>query len=50
MIAPDWFFLGDVDGHASAVDEVVPDEYEAQVREVAQSCPEQAIVIDGESR
>ncbi|MGO9381501.1 MAG: ferredoxin [Mycobacterium sp.] len=48
MIAPEWFVLDDVDGHASAVDEVVPDEYEARVREAAQSCPEQAIVIDGE--
>ena len=46
MIAPESFVLDDVDGHASAVDEAVPDEYEAQVREAAQSCPEQAIVIE----
>jgi ferredoxin len=46
MIAPESFVLDDVDGHASAVDAVVPDEYEVQVREAAQSCPEQAIVIE----
>ncbi len=45
MIAPEWFVLDDVDGHASAADEVVSEEYQARVREAAQSCPEQAIVI-----
>lgn len=46
MIAPDSFELDDVDGHASAVNEIVPPDQEEQVREAAQSCPEQAIVIE----
>lgn len=46
MIAPESFVLDDVDGHASAVAAVVPEQYQAQVREAAQSCPEQAIVIE----
>jgi ferredoxin len=46
MIAPESFVLDDVDGHASAADEVVAEQYQAQVREAAQSCPEQAIVIE----
>lgn len=46
MIAPDSFELDDVDGHASPVDENVPDDQEDVVREAAHSCPEQAIVID----
>lgn len=46
MIAPDSFVLDDVDGHASAVDEVVPDGRQDAVREAAQSCPEQAIVLE----
>ncbi|KXW65645.1 ferredoxin [Mycolicibacterium phlei DSM 43072] len=46
MIAPDSFQLDDVDGHASAVNEVVPPDQEELVREAAQSCPEQAIVIE----
>ncbi len=49
MIAPDSFRLSDIDGTSSAVDEVVPADREAQVREAAQSCPEQAIVITDES-
>lgn len=49
MIAPDWFVLDEVDGHACAVDEPVPAEEQAQVREAAQSCPEQAILIDEEA-
>ena len=46
MIAPESFELDDVDGHASPVSEVVPCDQEDQVREAAQSCPEQAIVIE----
>ena len=46
MIAPDSFELDDVDGHASAVNEIVPDDQQDAVREAAHSCPEQAIVIE----
>jgi len=46
MIAPDAFELDDVDGHASAVNEVVPDDQQDAVREAAQSCPEQAIILE----
>ena len=46
MIAPDMFQLSDIDGSSSAVTEVVPAGQEAAVREAAQSCPEQAILID----
>jgi ferredoxin len=46
MIAPESFVLDDVDGHASAVAEAVPEQHQRQVREAAQSCPEQAIVIE----
>ena len=46
MIAPDSFELDDVDGHASAVNEIVPDDQQDIVREAAHSCPEQAIVIE----
>jgi ferredoxin len=45
MIAPDSFQLSDIDGSSSAVNEVVPADQEDQVREAAQSCPEQAIII-----
>lgn len=45
MIAPDSFRLSDIDGSSSAVDELVPPDREEQVREAAQSCPEQAIII-----
>jgi ferredoxin len=45
MIAPDSFELSDLDGSASAVHEVVPDDQLDQVREAAQSCPEQAIIL-----
>ena len=45
MIAPESFRLSDIDGSSSAIDEVVPPEREEQVREAAQSCPEQAIII-----
>ena len=48
MIAPDSFELDDVDGHAHAVVDEVPAEHRDQVREAAQSCPEQAI-RDGRS-
>jgi ferredoxin len=46
MIAPDAFELDDVDGHSSAVNEIVPDDQQDAVREAAHSCPEQAIVIE----
>jgi ferredoxin len=46
MIAPDSFVLDDVDGHASPVNEVVPEDQQDQVAEAAHSCPEQAIVIE----
>ncbi|SRX93713.1 hypothetical protein [Cupriavidus necator N-1] [Mycobacterium shimoidei] len=46
MIAPNSFVLDDIEGHSSAVTEDVPPEYESQVREAAQSCPEQAIDIE----
>lgn len=45
MIAPDSFELSDIDGSASAIDEVVPADRQDQVREAAHSCPEQAITI-----
>jgi ferredoxin len=50
MIAPDSFVLDDIEGHSSAVSEDVPPDREAQVREAAQSCPEQAITIRGDRR
>lgn len=46
MIAPDSFALDDVDGHASPVNEIVPEDQQDAVREAAHSCPEQAIVIE----
>jgi ferredoxin len=48
MIAPESFVLDDIEGHASAVSEDVPAEHEDAVREAAQSCPEQAILIHGD--
>ena len=45
MIAPDSFQLSDIDGSSSAVNDVVPDDQLDQVREAAQSCPEQAIIV-----
>ncbi len=46
MIAPDMFELSEIDGSSSAVTELVPADQENAVREAAQSCPEQAIIID----
>ncbi|MBB2774204.1 UNVERIFIED_ORG: ferredoxin [Mycolicibacterium obuense] len=46
MIAPDSFVLSDIDGTASPVNEVVPDDQQNAVREAASSCPEQAISIE----
>lgn len=46
MIAPDMFELSEIDGSASAVTEIVPTDQESAVREAAQSCPEQAIIIE----
>ncbi|BBX63424.1 ferredoxin [Mycobacterium saskatchewanense] len=45
MIAPESFELSDIDGSSSAIDEDVPADREANVREAARSCPEQAIII-----
>jgi len=45
MIAPESFQLSDIDGSSSAIDEEVPADREDQVREAAQSSPEQAIMI-----
>lgn len=45
MIAPESFELDDVDGHAHATVEDVPDDQHAMVLEAANSCPEQAIAI-----
>ena len=49
MIAPDMFQLSDVDGSSSALCEVVPADQEELVREAAQSCPEQAILVEERS-
>lgn len=46
MIAPELFSLNDIDGSSSAICEDVPSGQEALAREAAQSCPEQAILID----
>jgi ferredoxin len=46
MIAPDSFQLDDIEGHASAITEDVAPDQEDAVREAAQSCPEQAILLD----
>jgi ferredoxin len=46
MIAPEMFQLSDIDGSSSAVTELVPADQEDLVREAAQSCPEQAILIE----
>ena len=47
MIAPKLFVLNDNDGHASVVAEDVLPEHQGLAREAAQSCPEQAILIEG---
>jgi ferredoxin len=46
MIAPDSFVLSDIDGTASPVDDIVPEDQQDAVREAVSSCPEQAISID----
>ena len=48
MIAPESFELDDVDGHSRPISEIVPVDLREQVREAARSCPEQAIIIDGD--
>jgi len=45
MIAPTVFELNDIDGTASAITGVVTSDDEAAVRDAAQSCPEQAIIL-----
>lgn len=47
MNAPQFFVLSDIDGHASFVGGDVPAESLDRIFEAAQSCPEQAIQIDG---
>ena len=49
MIAPESFELDDVDGHAHAVAEEIPEDLRDQVDEARRSCPEQAIVLVGSS-
>ncbi len=49
MIAPDSFQLSDIDGSSSAVNEEVPPDQQARVRDAAQSCPEQAILVTDET-
>ncbi len=49
MIAPNIFSLSEIDGTASAPFPEIPADQEDLVREAAQSCPEQAIIIE-ESR
>lgn len=47
MLAPDSFRLSDDDGYASAVDELVPADREADVLEASEACPpEHAIIVD----
>lgn len=46
MVAPALFSLDDIDGHASAVYELVPAGREANATAAARSCPEQAVIID----
>jgi ferredoxin len=49
MIAPDSFQLSDIDGSSSAISELVSADQQDQVREAAQSCPEQAILVTDEA-
>ena len=50
MIAPDSFALDDIDGHARAIAESVPDHLRDQAHEAIRSCPEQAILVDEAAR
>jgi ferredoxin len=45
MKAPEIFELDDIDGHSSALAEVVPSGQEAQVVNAVRSCPERAISV-----
>lgn len=45
MIAPDSFELDDIDGHSTAVNDIVPADEHDLVREAVRSCPEQAIIL-----
>ena len=45
MRAPDLFELSEIDGHSSAAAGEVPAGREAEAREAAASCPEQAISL-----
>lgn len=47
MIAPDSFDLDDIDGHSTAVSEIVAPGQDDVVIEAMRSCPERAIFIDG---
>ena len=45
MRAPGTFDLSEVDGHSIVINEDVPADQEADVREAVRSCPEQAISV-----
>jgi ferredoxin len=46
MVAGDIFLLGEEDGHAYVINEVVPAGREGAVRKAAATCPECAISIE----
>jgi ferredoxin len=43
MIAPEVFQLSEFDGHATALEGVVPEALRAHAEEAVRSCPERAI-------
>jgi ferredoxin len=45
LAAPELIHLGEVDGHATAVDEDIDHEREQRARMAVAGCPEQAIVL-----
>ncbi len=47
MACPEVFALDDSDGHAIALMESVPVEFEGAVDLALRGCPEQAIVVEG---
>jgi ferredoxin len=44
-MVPDWFTMND-DGLAECPDSAVPAELEEQVREAAEECPAEAILVE----
>lgn len=46
LACPEMFQLNDEDGHASAVSERVPQEFEEGILFAQRSCPEQAIEVE----